>query len=72
MKYIVDVGTGETVIEPLTEAEIAIESTVLEAAEERAAPERLAAEAKELSKESTRAKLAALGLTEDEIKALVG
>ena len=72
MKYIVDVGTGETVIEPLTEAEIAIESTALEAAEERAASERLAAEAKELSKESARAKLAALGLTEDEIKALVG
>jgi len=66
----VDCSTGiETIIE-LTDAEIAqMEADAAEAAA-RKAEEEAALAAAEAAKESARAKLAALGLTSDEIAAL--
>jgi hypothetical protein len=72
VRVIVNAQTGEVDTEPLTAEEIA----ELQAAEARrlAARTELKAEedAKIASKESARAKLAALGLTDEEITALVG
>jgi hypothetical protein len=69
-KIVVDCSTGETTIVPLTEEELAqreIDRLAWEAAE----AERLAAEGEqEALKASANAKLAALGLTEDEIAAI--
>ena len=69
-KVIVDCSTGEQTVVPLTAAEIA----ELEAAAAQAEQERLAAEAeaqaKAEAKASANAKLAALGLTAEEIAAL--
>jgi hypothetical protein len=48
------------------------EAARIEAAHEAAAAEAAAEEAKAATKASARAKLVALGLTHDEIKALVG
>jgi hypothetical protein len=70
MKVIVDCATGESTTVPLTEAELAQRETDRLAWEAREA-ERLAAEAEqEALKASANAKLAALGLTEDEIAAI--
>ena len=69
-KVIVDCSTGEQTVVPLTAEEIA----ELEAAAAQAEQERLAAEAeaaaKAAAKAAAEAKLAALGLTPDEIAAL--
>ncbi len=69
-KVIVDCATGESTTVPLTEAELEqreIDRLAYEAQE----AERKAAEAEqEALKASANAKLAALGLTEDEIAAL--
>ena len=69
-KVIVDCSTGETTVVPLTAEEIA----ELEAAAAQAEQDRLAAEAeaaaKAAAKAAAEAKLAALGLTAEEIAAL--
>lgn len=69
-KVIVDCSTGETTVVPLTAEEIAAN----EAAAAQAEAERLAAEAeaqaKAEAKAAAEAKLAALGLTPEEIAAL--
>jgi hypothetical protein len=70
MKVIVDCATGESTTVPLTEAELA-QREADRLAYEAAEAERLAAEAEqEALKASANAKLAALGLTEDEIAAI--
>jgi hypothetical protein len=69
-KVIIDCSTGESTTVPLTESELEqreIDRLAYEAQE----AERLAAEAEqEALKASANAKLAALGLTEDEIAAI--
>ena len=69
-KVIVDCSTGEQTVVPLTAEEIAD----LEAAAAKAEQDRLAAEAeaaaKAAAKAAAEAKLAALGLTAEEIAAL--
>jgi hypothetical protein len=69
-KIVVDCSTGEESIVPLTAEEIA----ELEAVAAQAEIERLAAEqeaqAKAVAKAAAEAKLAALGLTPEEIKAI--
>ena len=69
-KVIVDCSTGEQTVVPLTAEEIA----ELEAAAAQAEADRLAAEAeaqaKADAKAAAEAKLAALGLTPEEIKAI--
>jgi hypothetical protein len=69
-KVIVNCATGESTTVPLTAEELAQRETDRLAWEAREA-ERLAAEAEqEALKASANAKLAALGLTEDEIAAI--
>jgi hypothetical protein len=69
-KVIVDCATGESTTVPLTTEELEQRETDLLAYEAQEA-ERLAAEAEqEALKASAQAKLAALGLTEDEIAAI--
>lgn len=69
-KVIVDCSTGEESVVELTDAEIA----EMEAAAAKAEQDRLAAEAEAAAvaaaKEAAQAKLAALGLTAEEIAAL--
>ena len=70
MKVIVDCATGESITVPLTEEELA-QREADRVAYEAAEAERLAAEAEqEALKASAQAKLAALGLTEEEIAAI--
>jgi hypothetical protein len=72
MRYEVNVTTGEIIEREPTAEELAQEAAD-HAAAAAANAERDAAEAARLaSKESARAKLAALGLTDEEISALVG
>ena len=69
---IVDCSTGEETIIPLTAEEIAdLEAARVVAEAERATFE-AEAQAKAEAKASALAKLAALGLTEDEAKAIAG
>jgi hypothetical protein len=71
-KVIVDCSTGEETILPLTADEIAdLEAARVQAEADRAAAE-ADAQAKAEAKASALAKLAALGLTEDEAKAIAG
>jgi hypothetical protein len=69
-KVIIDCSTGEQTVVPMTPEEIA----ELEAVAAQAEAERLAAEqeaqAKAAAKAAAEAKLAALGLTPEEIKAI--
>jgi DNA-binding transcriptional regulator YhcF (GntR family) len=75
MKTVVNASTGEVSIQPLTEEEIVelqARADALEAEEAEAYIEAAATlEAEEAAKESARAKLAALGLTEEEVAALI-
>jgi hypothetical protein len=82
MIYIVDSLTGEVITREPTPEEIARDNSVeqdrlarvaaLEAEEAEAYAEAAAIlEAEEAAKESARAKLAALGLTEEEVAALI-
>lgn len=72
IRTIVNTQTGEVVTEPLTAEEIA-ELQVAESARLAEKAQLDAAEAALLaSKVSARAKLAALGLTDEEISAIVG
>jgi hypothetical protein len=71
-KVIVDCSTGEETILPLTADEIAeLEASRAQAEADRAAAE-AEAQAKADAKASALAKLAALGLTEEEAKAIAG
>jgi hypothetical protein len=71
-KVILDCSTGEQTIEPLTAQEIAdLETSRVQAEAERATAE-AEAQAKADAKASALAKLAALGLTEEEAKAIAG
>jgi len=71
-KVIVDCSTGEQTIEPLTADEISQLETDRAAAEADRAVQEAAAEAKATAKAAALAKLAALGLTEEEAAALAG
>jgi hypothetical protein len=71
-KMIVNATTGEQTIEYLTDEEIAQINADVLAQEERRAQEETEALAKAETKASAIAKLAALGLTEEEVKAITG
>jgi hypothetical protein len=64
--------TGEIVERPATPEEIALLNAQKEAADAQSEANAARDAAEAASKESARAKLAALGLTESEINALVG
>ena len=70
MKVIVDCATGESTTVPLTTEELAQRETDRLAYEAQEATRLAAEEAKEAAKASANAKLAALGLTADEIAAI--
>jgi len=70
-RVVVDAQTGETQVIPLTAQEIADLQVVSAEIAERKAIEDAARAAEEAARESARAKLAALGLTEAEVAALV-
>ena len=70
-RVVVDARTGETQVIPLTAQEIADLQVVSAEIAERKAIEDAARAAAEAARDSGRAKLAALGLTEAEIAALV-
>ncbi len=70
-KIVVNCTTGQQEVLPLTEEEIAQRELDIAAAAERAAEEQAAKEAQEAFRGSGRAKLAALGLSEDEITAIL-
>jgi hypothetical protein len=69
-KIVVDCATGKQTILPLTPAEIAQRDQDAAAAAEAQALREAEEAAKAAAAESAKAKLAALGLTEDEIAAL--
>jgi len=69
-KVVVDCSTGITEVLPLTEAEIADMETARLAAEDQRAAAEAEAAVVAAAKESANAKLAALGLTAEEIAAL--
>lgn len=68
----VDCSTGEQKVIPLTAAEIAELDQMRAKAEEEAAARKAEEEAKAAAKTSALAKLAELGLTEEEAKAIAG
>jgi hypothetical protein len=70
MKVIVDCATGESTTVPLTAEELAQRETDRLAWEAKQAEELAAKQAKEAAVASANAKLAALGLTADEIAAI--
>ncbi len=69
-KLVIDCETGEALVVPLTEEELAQRELDRIAAEEAQAQREAEELAKAQAKASAQAKLAALGLTEDEISAL--
>ena len=69
-KLVVDCATGKQEYVALTPAEIAERDQMAAAAAEEQTQREAEAAAKLAAKESAQAKLAALGLTEDEIQAL--
>ena len=72
MRYEVNVTTGEIIQREATEAELAQEALDRAAAAARNAERLATEEVAAAAKASARAKLAAIGLTEEEIAALVG
>lgn len=68
----VDCSTGEQKVIPLTAAEIAELDQMRAKAEEEAAVRKAEEEAKAAAKASALAKLAELGLSEEEAKAIAG
>lgn len=71
-KLVVDCATGEQTIVPLTAEEIAEREAVAAQLEAERAEREAAAEAQAEAKASALAKLTALGLTEEEAKAIAG
>lgn len=69
-KIVVDCATGKQIIVPLTPAEIAQRDQDAARYAEEQAQREAEAQAKAVAAESAKAKLAALGLTEEEIEAL--
>jgi hypothetical protein len=69
-KAVIDCSTGLTEIVPLNEEELAQLELDVKARNERMEIEKAQAEAKAAAKASAEAKLAALGLTAEEISAL--
>lgn len=69
-KIVVDCATGKQTIVPLTPAEIAQRDQDAARYAEEQAQREAEAQAKAIAAESAKAKLAALGLTEEEIEAL--
>ena len=72
MRYEVNVSTGEVIERELTAQELAQEARDQAAASAGHAEFEAAEAARLASKESARAKLAGLGLTDEEISAIVG
>lgn len=72
MKQIVDVSTGEIIVRDLTENEIAEQEEISANTEAINAEIESSNAAKLLLKESAMAKLSALGLTNEEIAAIIG
>ena len=72
MRYEVNVTTGEIIEREATAAELAQEALDHAAAAARNAERLAAEEAAAAAKASARAKFAALGLTDEEITALIG
>jgi len=71
-KIVIDFNTGETVVQQLSEEEVAARNETI-AMKEAARAEKIAADAARAeAKASASAKLAALGLTEEEVKAILG
>ena len=70
-KVIIDCSTGESTIVPLTPEEIEQREIDKLAFEAREAERKAAEEAREAAKASANAKLSALGLTADEIAAII-
>jgi hypothetical protein len=62
-----DAATGEIIVREMTDDELAHQTQII--ADQQAAEEAKAAQ--QAAKESARAKLAALGLTDDEVAALI-
>lgn len=71
IKQEINVETGEVVLVDLSPAEEADFLASIAANEQEISNQELVAEAEAASKESARVKLAALGLTEEEVAALV-
>lgn len=71
-KLVVDCSTGQTTEIELTDAEMAQREADIQAFTERQAAEEAARTLAEAKKESGKAKLKALGLTDAEINALLG
>ena len=71
-KLIVDCSTGEQIVVELTAEEISQLEADRAAAEAQRAEQEAAEAAKAAAKASALAKLASLGLTEDEAKAIAG
>jgi len=71
-RTVVNCATGEQTVEDLTDEEIAEVEAARAAHEEEVAAEEAAAAAKASAKASGDAKLKELGLTDEEIAALVG
>jgi ATPase subunit of ABC transporter with duplicated ATPase domains len=67
-----DCVSGETVIRPMSADEAAAYEAAMQHADAEEAQNAAQRAAQQAAKESARAKLAALGLTEEEITALVG
>jgi hypothetical protein len=71
-KILIDASTGQQTVVPLTEEEIAQKQAQIAESEQRRLELIAEADQKAAAKESAWNKLAALGLTEEEIKALIG
>ena len=71
IKQEINVETGEVVLVDLSPAEEADFLASIAANEQEISNQELVAEEEAASKESARAKLAALGLTEEEVSALI-
>lgn len=72
VKILVDASTGSIIEVPMTEEEIATKQAMLDDLEAKRIEAELAAQAREEARTSAVAKLAALGLTEEEIAAIIG
>lgn len=73
-KYVVEVDctTGESITRAMTKEELAAHAKMAEQAAEQRAKEEAEAKAKEEAKASALTKLTALGLSVDEVKAIIG
>lgn len=73
-KYVVEVDctTGESITRAMTKEELAAHAKMAEENGKRMAEEAEAAKAKEEAKASALTKLTALGLSVDEVKAIIG